>query len=143
MRIAIASLPRGFHLCHCLGRLFTQVLELLESSRYCSGVSYQGNIPHRGPHVIEDVQRYFTKRVVITINSNTDDIRGYLELRLDMDFELEAMSNDLRADIVRVILEKISHMCTGPFRISTLSMMYTYQRLCADSFLFRSIPTPF
>ena len=33
-----------------------------------------------------------------------------MEMRLDRDSEPEAMSNDLRVDIVRVILEKISNV---------------------------------
>ena len=48
------------------------------------------------------------------------------------------MNNDLRADIVRIILDKTSNMCVGRFSISILSMMYTYQILCLDSSLFRS-----
>ena len=45
---------------------------------------------------------------MIPINLNTNDIRNYLEIRLDRDPEPDAMSNDIRADIVRVILENIS-----------------------------------
>ena len=47
---------------------------------------------------------------MIPISSNPDDIRNYAEMRLNRDADPEAMSNDLRADIVRVILEKISDM---------------------------------
>ena len=47
---------------------------------------------------------------MIPISPNTDEIRNYVEMRLDRDSEPEAMTNDLRADIVRVILEKISDM---------------------------------
>ena len=39
-----------------------------------------------------------------------DDIQNYVEMRLDRDTEPEVMDKDLRADIVRVILEKISDM---------------------------------
>ena len=49
------------------------------------------------------------------------------------------MSDDLRADTVRVMM---SDMCVRLFRVSILLMMYTYQRLCIDSFLFRSKSTP-
>ena len=49
-----------------------------------------------------------------------------MEMRLDMDAEPEAMSEGLRADIVRVIQKKISDMCVGRFGISTLRMIYTY-----------------
>ena len=38
---------------------------------------------------------------MIPISPNTDDIRNYLQMRLDRDAEPEAMNNDLREDIVR------------------------------------------
>ena len=63
---------------------------------------------------------------MIPINPNTDDIRNYVEMRLDKDAEPEAMSNDLRADIVKAILEKISDMCVGLFSITNISIMYNY-----------------
>ena len=88
-------------------------------------------------HVRADIQRYFAKAVVIPISPNTDDIRNYLEMRLDGDADPEAMSDDLRADIVKVIMEKMSDMCVGAFGVSSLSTIYTNQRLCVDSSLFR------
>jgi len=63
---------------------------------------------------------------MILISPNTDDIRNYVEMRLGRDAEPEAMTNDLRADIVRVTLEKIPDMCVGSFHISTLSVIYAY-----------------
>jgi len=39
-----------------------------------------------------------------------DNIRSYLEMRLDKDPEPEAMNDDLRADILRIILERTSDM---------------------------------
>ena len=74
---------------------------------------------------------------MILISPNTDDIRNYLDMRLDRYDELEAMDSNLRADIVRIIPEKMSDTYVGAFGISSLSTMYTYQRLCADSSLFR------
>ena len=62
------------------------------------------------PNVGDDVRRYFTSAVVIPVIPNPDDIRNYVERRLQRDAEPEAMSDDLRADIVRVILGKISDM---------------------------------
>jgi len=61
-------------------------------------------------HVREDVQRYFSKAVVIPVSPSRGDIRNYVKMRLDRDTEPEAMSNDLRVDIVRVILGKISNV---------------------------------
>ena len=42
---------------------------------------------------------------MIPISPNPNDVRNYVEMRLDRDAEPEAMSNDLRVDILRVILE--------------------------------------
>ena len=80
---------------------------------------------------------------MIPISPNKDDIRNYLEKRLSRDDEPETMSSDLRADIVRVILEKISDMCEDHSAFPLLSMMHTYQRLCADFSLCRSTSTLF
>ena len=55
------------------------------------------------PHVREDIQKYFTKAVVIPITPKTDNISNYLEMRLDGNPEEEAMGDDLWVDIVRAI----------------------------------------
>ena len=86
------------------------------------------------PHVAGAIQRYFARTVVIPISPNTDDIRSYLEMKLDLDDDLEAMDNDLRADIVKVIVDKMSDMCVGAFYLSIPSMVYSYKILCLDSF---------
>ena len=112
LKMVIASLRQVFicldALDECLPKRFPEVLEslrniLLESPGtriFLTGRS----------HVKEDVQRYFSKAVMIPINPSTGDIRNYVEMRLDRDSEPEAMSNNLRVDIVRVILEKISNV---------------------------------
>ena len=137
--VVIASLPQVIICIDALDECLPKYLpELLKSLKDIARGSPTTRIFLTGrPHVGEDVRRYFTSAVVIPISPNTDDIRNYLKMKLDGDAEPEAMSSDLRADIIRVIMEKISDMCVGPFRISTLSMMYTYQRLCVDSCLFR------
>jgi len=128
LRTAIAALPQVFICVDALDECLPKCLpELLECLRDIVRESPSTRIFLTGrPHIREDIQRYFAKAVVIPISPNTDDIRGYLEMKLDKDSEPEAMTNDLRADIVRVILEKISDMCAGPFRIPTLSTLYTY-----------------
>ena len=145
LKITIDSLPRVFICLDALDECLPKHLpELLRSLRDIVRECPKTRLFFTGrSHVREDVLRYFTKAVVIPISPNSDDIRNYVEMRLNRDDEPEAMSNDLREDIVRVILEKISDMCVGPLRISTMSMMYTYQRLCADSSLFRSTSTLF
>ena len=44
---------------------------------------------------------------VIQICPNSEDIRGYLEIKLECDWDSETMSLTLRADIMKSILEKI------------------------------------
>ena len=112
LRVTIASLSRVFICIDALDECLPKHLpELLESLRGVVQESPRTRIFLTGrPHVREDIQKYFSKVVVIPISPNPDDIRNYVEMRLNRDAEPEAMSNDLRADIVRVILEKISDM---------------------------------
>jgi len=112
LKIVIASLPRVFICLDALDECLPKHLpELLGSLRDITRESPRTRIFLTGrPHAREDVQRYFLNAVVIPISPNPDDIRNYVEMRLDRDSEPEAMSNDLRVDIVRVILEKISNV---------------------------------
>ena len=112
LKVVISSLPQVFICVDALDECLPKCLPgLLGSLRDIIRESPTTRIFLTGrPHVKEDIQRYFIKAVVIPISPNTDDIRNYVEMRLDMDSEPEAMSNDLRADIVRAILEKISDM---------------------------------
>ena len=112
LRTVIASLPRVFICLDALDECLPKYLsELLESLRYIMRESPRTRIFLTGRlQVEEDIQRYFSKAVVIHISPNPDDIRNYVEMRLDRDAEPEAMNKELRADIVRVILGKISNM---------------------------------
>jgi len=112
LKTVIASLPQVFICLDALDEcLPKRVPEILESLRDILRESPGTRIFLTGrSHVKEDVQRYFPKVVVIPINPNRNDIRNYVKMRLDRDSEPEAMSNDLRVDIGRVILEKISNV---------------------------------
>ena len=112
LKITIASIPQVFICLDALDECLPKhIPELLESLRDIVRESLRIRIFLTGrPHVKGDAQRYFSKVVVIPISPNLDDIQNYVETRLDRDLEPEAMSNDLRVDIVRVILEKISDM---------------------------------
>ena len=140
LRHVIASLRQVFICIDALDECLPKHLpKLLESLRDIVRESPNTRVFLTGrPHIGEDVQRYFNEAVVIHISPKTDGIRNYPEMRLDRDSEPDAMNNDLRADIVRVILEKIADMCVTLFSIFTLSMIYTYQRLCVDFSLFHS-----
>ena len=121
LKTAIASLRQVFICIDALDECLPRHLpELLKSLRDIVRESLTIRIFLTGrPHVKEDIQRYFTKAAAMPISPNTDDIRNYLEMRLDGDTDQEAMSDDLRADIVRIILEKISDMCVEASSIST------------------------
>ena len=111
-RNAIASLSQVFicidGLDECLPR---NLPELLESLRDIVRESPTTRIFLTGrPHVEETVQRHFTKAVVIPISPNQNDIKYYVEKRLDRDDQPEAMNRSLRADIVKMILDKMSDL---------------------------------
>ena len=128
LKIVIASLPRVFICLDALDECLPKYLpELLESLRDLILECPKTRIFLTGrSHVGEDVQRRFPKVVVVPISSNANDVRNYVEMRLNRDDEPDAMNNDLRADIVRVILEKISDMCVEALGVSALSTMNTY-----------------
>ena len=126
LRIAIASLPQVFicvdALDECLPKYLPEFLEFLgdivrESPR--TRIFLTGR-----PHVGDDIQRYFPKPVMIPISPKPEDIRNYLEMRLERDAESQAMSSDLRADVVRIILERISDTCVRAFRTYSSNDIY-------------------
>jgi len=113
LRLAIASKSQVFICIDALDECLPKHLpELLGSLRDIARDSPKMRIFLTGrPHIDGAIQRYFTGVVVIPISPNTDDIRNYLKMRLDRDEEQdEAMDNELRADIVRTIMDKMSDM---------------------------------
>jgi len=112
LRTAIALLPQIFICIDALDECLPKNLpEFLESLRDIVQESPTTRIFLTGrPHVGGAIQRYFTKAIVIPISPNTNDIRNYLKMKLDRDDEPEAMDSDLREDIVKVILGKMSDM---------------------------------
>ena len=130
LRTAITSLPQVFICIDAIDECLPKNLpEFLESLRDIVRESPTTRIFLTGRlHVEGAIQRYFSKAVVIPVSPNMDDIRSYLKMKLDRDDEPEAMDNDLRTDIVEVILDKMSNMCVGEFNLSILSM-YTYEKI--------------
>ena len=139
LRTAIASLPPVFICIDALDECLPKNLpELLESLRDIVRESPTTRIFLTGrPHVAGAIQRYFTKAIVVPISPNTDDIQNYLKMKLDRDDDPEAMDDDLREEIVKVILDKMSDMCVGAVGFPILPMMYTYEKLFTDSSSFR------
>ena len=112
LKIAIASLPQIFICLDALDEFLPKNLpELLGSLRDIVRESPKARLFFTGrPHVTGDIRRYFAGAFVIPISPNGDDIRSYLEMRLERDTEPDAMNDSLRADILRTILEKTSDM---------------------------------
>jgi len=114
LRIAIASLPQVFICIDGLDECLPETLaDLLKSLQDIVRGSPRTRIFLTGrPHVREIIQNYFSEEkneaVVVHVNPKPSDIKNYLEWRLDRDTDREAMSDDLREDIVRIILEKMS-----------------------------------
>jgi len=126
LKIVISSLAQVFICIDALDECLSKELpKLLESLRDIVRESPRTRIFLTGrPHVSKAVQRYFTEAVAIPICPVQGDIRNYVEMRLDWDCLPGAMNNDLRAEIVTTILEKMSNMYVG---VSPLSTVYTYQ----------------
>ena len=135
LKVVIASLPKVFICIDALDECLPKNLpELLESLRDIVWESPTTRIFLTGrPHVRGAIQRYLTWVVEIPFSPNTDDVRHYLQMKLDRDEEPEAMDDDLRADIVKTILDKMSDMCVRASTFPYLSKMYTYGKFRADS----------
>jgi len=85
--------------------------ELLESIREVIRVSPNTRVFLTGrPHIDDEIARYFSKTARITLSPTHTDIKHFLEMRLDGDTDPAAMDDQLRADILRIIPEKISEM---------------------------------
>ena len=128
LKIAISSLPPVFICIDALDEFLPKNLtDLLESLRDIVLQCPTTRIFLTGrAHVTEAIQKYFIKAVVVPISPNTDDIRNYLRMRLGRDDEPEAMDNELRADIEKTILDKMSDMCVTAFSVSPLSPIDAY-----------------
>ena len=72
------------------------------------------------PHVEEEVKKYFTNAITVPVSPTAGDIRAYLDARLDADPEPNAMSYDLRRDIMRIIPEMISEVWVAISDTSTM-----------------------
>jgi len=112
LKIAISSLPQVFICIDALDECLPRNLpDLLVSLRDLVLECPTMRIFLTGrPHVTGAVRKYFVGAFVIPISPNKGDIKDFLEMRLDRDDEPEAMDDDLRADIVKCILEKMSDM---------------------------------
>jgi len=85
--------------------------ELLESLREIVAVCPNIRVFFTGrPHIEKNIMESFSQAVRISLSPSAGDIGSYLEMRLDRDPDPEAMDAELRADIMRIIPEKVSEM---------------------------------
>jgi len=112
MKKAVTALPQVFICIDALDESTPKHRrELLESLREIVRVSANTRVFLTGkPHVGDEIMKCFGQVVRIPISPTLDDIRSYLEMRLGSDTDPDVMDNRLRADILRVIPEKVSDM---------------------------------
>ena len=113
LKQAIATLPQVFICIDALDECIPKnLLELLESLKGILQESPRTRIFVTGrPHIETEIVRYFATGVIVPISPSTHEIKRYLERKLEMDTMRDEMSDALRADILRIIPEKISEMC--------------------------------
>ena len=86
--------------------------ELLESLQEIVRASPTTRVFLTGrPHIRDEVKTYLGKAIAMPVIPTIRDIERYLKMRLDRDSAPEAMDDDLRAEIMRIIPRKISQMC--------------------------------
>ena len=112
LKKAIASLPRVFICIDGLDESPTKHRrQLLKSLRDIVRMSPNIRVFLTGrPHIDDEIVEIFSDALRIPLSPTHADIKSYLEMRLDGDTHPRAMDNELRADIMRIIPEKISEM---------------------------------
>ena len=66
--------------------------------------------PTRRPGIDDETVRRFSEAVLVPISPTRADIRSYLEMKSGGDTNPKAMDHDLWADIMRILLEKITEV---------------------------------
>ena len=124
LKQAIATLPQVFICIDALDECHPKnIPELLESLKDILQESPRTRIFVTGRHHVEaEIVRYFTSVVIVPVSPSLHEIKKYLERKLEMDTMRDEMSDALRADILRIIPERISEMCveTPTFPLRTL-----------------------
>ena len=110
LKKTITSLPRLFICIDGLDECTSKHRrELIQQLREIVGVSQGVRVLITGrPHIEDEIARCFNKTLRIPLSPTNRDIHGYLEMRLGGDSIPNSMDDDLRADIIRIIPEKIS-----------------------------------
>jgi len=129
LKQAVAALPRVFICIDALDECHPQhLLDLLVSLKGVLQDSPRTRIFLTGrPQVEAQVTRYFPDCAIVPVSPRVDDVKRYLENKLDRDPGPGEMSVRLRADILEIIPRRISEMyvraSTGP--TSCIILLYT------------------
>jgi len=112
LKKTITSLPRVFICIDALDESTAKSRrELLEAMREIIRVSPNTRVLLTGrPHIDDEIVKFFSEALRIPLSPTRADIKSYLEMRLHGDTDPNAMDDELRADIMRIIPEKISEM---------------------------------
>ena len=112
LKRTIAPLPEVFicidGLDECLPKNRRELLESLQGIVRASPTTRM--FLSGRPHVRDEIKGFFPAAIMIAIIPTILDIERYLEMRLDRDTAPNAMDDNLRAEILRVIPRKISQM---------------------------------
>ena len=124
LKQAVAILPQVFIFIDALDECLPKhLLGLLVSMKDILRGSPRTRIFLTGrPQVEAKITRYFD-RLTVPVIPKTHDIKRYLEKKLEMDPEPLSMSDSLRADILRIIPERISKMYVGASAVSIPCMI--------------------
>ena len=125
LKQAVATLPKVFICIDALDECLPKhLLKLLKSLKDILKVSPRMRILVTGrPQVRGEIIKYFITGVTVPISPKTEDIKRYLENKLEMDTEFDAMSDGLRADIIRIIPQRISGMYVAESAVPTSCMV--------------------
>ena len=112
LKTAISTLPRTYICIDALDECNSKSRqELLRSLRDIIRESPRMQMLFTGrSHIADEVKKYFVEAIIVPVSPSEDDIRAYLDARLDGDTEPDAMDNGLRTDIMRIIPETISEV---------------------------------
>jgi len=110
LKKTITSLPRLFMCIDAVDECTPKHRrDILESIQEIVRVSPNTRVFLTGrPHINDEIVKRFGEAIRIPLSPPKGDIESYLEMRLDGDPDPNVMDDELRADIMKIIPEKIS-----------------------------------
>jgi len=112
LKKTIASLPRLFICVDALDECTSKDRrELIKSLQEILRVLPGARVFLTGrPYIGDEIMACFTKTLRVPLSPTHGDIMSYLEMRLDSDTDHKAKDDELRADIMRIVLGGVLEM---------------------------------